>query len=199
MDDTASVRASALARLEALVGDWTEQVNLPGTPAGRMSVEWILDGQFLIQRSQIPGPDFPDSVAVIAVTPNGTGYTQHYFDSRGVVRTYAMTLDEHTWTLLRDRWQHHHRHLGEQRRRRALAQRLRPHLHPHPHHGRRTGRPGREPDTMSSVRFEISMSLDGYVTASGARPDEPMGDGGQVLHEWAFGADERGRDVHADS
>ncbi len=52
---------------------------------------------------------------------------------------------------------------------------------------------------MSSVRFEISMSLDGYVTASGARPDEPMGDGGQVLHEWAFGADERGRDVHADS
>ncbi len=52
---------------------------------------------------------------------------------------------------------------------------------------------------MSSVRFEISLSLDGYVTASGARPDEPMGDGGQVLHEWAFGADERGRDVHADS
>ncbi len=52
---------------------------------------------------------------------------------------------------------------------------------------------------MSTVRFEISMSLDGYVTASGVRPDEPMGDGGQVLHEWAFGDDERGRDVHADS
>ena len=52
---------------------------------------------------------------------------------------------------------------------------------------------------MSAVRFEISMSLDGYVTASGVRPDEPMGDGGQVLHEWAFGDDERGRDVHADS
>ncbi len=52
---------------------------------------------------------------------------------------------------------------------------------------------------MSAVRFEISMSLDGYVTASGVRPDEPMGDGGQVLHEWAFGGDERGRDVHADS
>ena len=52
---------------------------------------------------------------------------------------------------------------------------------------------------MSAVRFEISMSLDGYVTASGVRPDEPMGDGGQVLHEWAFGDDDRGRDVHADS
>ncbi len=45
---------------------------------------------------------------------------------------------------------------------------------------------------MSTVRFEISMSLDGYVTASGVH-------GGQVLHEWAFGDNERGRDVHADS
>ncbi len=52
---------------------------------------------------------------------------------------------------------------------------------------------------MSTVRFEISMSLDGYVTAPGVRPDAPMGDGGQVLHEWAFGGDERGRDVLADS
>ncbi len=28
--------------------------------------------------------------------------TQHYFDARGVVRSYAMTLDDRTWTLLRD-------------------------------------------------------------------------------------------------
>jgi dihydrofolate reductase len=52
---------------------------------------------------------------------------------------------------------------------------------------------------MSIVRFEISMSLDGCVTAADVRPDEPMGDGGQVLHEWAFADDERGRDVYADS
>ncbi len=52
---------------------------------------------------------------------------------------------------------------------------------------------------MSKVRFEISMSLDGYVTASGVRPEEPMGDGGQQLHEWAFGADERGRELLAES
>jgi dihydrofolate reductase len=52
---------------------------------------------------------------------------------------------------------------------------------------------------VGTVRFEISMSLDGYVTASGVRPEEPMGDGGQVLHEWAFGGDQRGRDVHAES
>jgi hypothetical protein len=68
-----------------------------------MSFEWTLDGQFLIQRSEIPDPAFPDTLAIIAVTPDGAGYTQHYFDSRGVVRTYAMTLDQHTWTLRRDK------------------------------------------------------------------------------------------------
>jgi len=51
---------------------------------------------------------------------------------------------------------------------------------------------------MTTV-FEISMSLDSYVTAAGVRPEEPMGDGGQQLHEWAFGADERGREVLAES
>jgi len=52
---------------------------------------------------------------------------------------------------------------------------------------------------MTKVIFEISMSLDGYVTASGVRPEETMGDGGQQLHEWAFGADERGREILAES
>ncbi len=52
---------------------------------------------------------------------------------------------------------------------------------------------------MGKLRFEISMSLDGYVTASGVRPEETMGDGGQVLHEWAFGADEVGRELLAES
>jgi len=52
---------------------------------------------------------------------------------------------------------------------------------------------------MSTVRFEISMSLDGYVTAAGVRPDEPMGDGGQQLHEWAFGDDERSHVVLGES
>ena len=52
---------------------------------------------------------------------------------------------------------------------------------------------------MPTVIFDISVSLDGYVTAAGVRPEEPMGDGGQRLHEWAFGDDERGRDVLADS
>jgi hypothetical protein len=36
------------------------------------------------------------------------------------------------------------------------------------------------------VIFDISMSLDGFVTASNVGPEEPLGDGGQELHEWTF-------------
>ena len=52
---------------------------------------------------------------------------------------------------------------------------------------------------MTMVIFDISMSLDGFVTASNVRPEEPMGDGGQRLHEWAFGEDERNRELLAEA
>ena len=48
---------------------------------------------------------------------------------------------------------------------------------------------------MSRVTFDISMSLDGFIAAANVRPDEPLGEGGEVLHDWAIGADDRGREV----
>jgi dihydrofolate reductase len=39
---------------------------------------------------------------------------------------------------------------------------------------------------MSKVIFEMTISLDGYVTGPDVRPEEPMGDGGERLHEWMF-------------
>lgn len=39
---------------------------------------------------------------------------------------------------------------------------------------------------MSTVVWDISMSLDGYVTAEGVSAQLPMGAGGARLHEWAF-------------
>ncbi len=51
---------------------------------------------------------------------------------------------------------------------------------------------------MTKVIFDISMSLDGFIAASNIRPEEPMGDGGQRLHEWASGgAGGRDREVLA--
>jgi dihydrofolate reductase len=48
---------------------------------------------------------------------------------------------------------------------------------------------------MGKVIFDISVSLDGFMTAANQRPEQPMGDGGLRLVEWAFGDDERDRDV----
>jgi len=102
MQTDQSARRRALERLEAFVGEWTEQVDFPDAPPGRTVFEWLLGGEYLFQRSEIPHPDFPDSISIIAVDPDGEAYTQHYFDSRGVVRVYAMALSDGRWTLVRD-------------------------------------------------------------------------------------------------
>jgi dihydrofolate reductase len=46
---------------------------------------------------------------------------------------------------------------------------------------------------MGKTVFDISMSLDGFITASNQTPEQPMGDGGEHLHDWAFGGDEANR------
>jgi dihydrofolate reductase len=43
---------------------------------------------------------------------------------------------------------------------------------------------------MGRVVFDISMSLDGYMTAANMRPEEPLGDGGERLHDWALSDDD---------
>lgn len=40
---------------------------------------------------------------------------------------------------------------------------------------------------MSLVSFDISMSLDGFIAGPNPGPDDPLGEGGEQLHEWIFG------------
>jgi hypothetical protein len=94
-----------MRRLEAFVGEWRmEAPAFPVDPeladAARTTFEWALGGAFLLQRWTVSAPEAPDGLAVIAPADGG-GYTQHYFDSRGVVRLYAMTFDGREWTLER--------------------------------------------------------------------------------------------------
>ncbi|MQA97709.1 MAG: dihydrofolate reductase [Streptosporangiales bacterium] len=42
---------------------------------------------------------------------------------------------------------------------------------------------------MGNVIFDMSMSLDGFIMAAGATPDEPLGKGGERLHDWAMSGD----------
>ena len=98
-------RADALARLDVLAGDWVVEVSFPGggdAPAARSTFEWALDRQFLIQRTEVPVPEVPDAMMIVSADPQTGAYTQHYYDSRGVVRLYAMSLADGVWTLTRE-------------------------------------------------------------------------------------------------
>jgi hypothetical protein len=77
-------------------------VDLPGSADVRATCafEWILGGAFLQQRNQVDHPDAPDVVCVVGPDGQG-GFTQHYFDSRGVARVYEMTFAAGRWELLR--------------------------------------------------------------------------------------------------
>jgi Pyridoxamine 5'-phosphate oxidase len=92
-----------------LIGRWaTEGAHplLPGADIrGHTTFEWLAGRQFLIQRSHYDHPDIPDAIAIIGVTGEqaaGEHLTMHYFDSRGVYRVYAVSLDDGQWRFWRE-------------------------------------------------------------------------------------------------
>jgi hypothetical protein len=89
--------------LDVLVGEWVTEATFPNgvSGTGRTSFEPVLGGAYLLQRAaaDVDGP--PEGLMVIGPDEEGA-LTQHYFDSRGVTRRYAMTLTDEQWTLERD-------------------------------------------------------------------------------------------------
>ena len=82
--------------LEALVGEWTIEVVMPGSEdvlPGAMSVEWLDGGGYLVQRTTMEDPRFPRTIAAIGPDRSGEMIVQHYFDSRGVARVYEISLE----------------------------------------------------------------------------------------------------------
>ena len=94
----------AIGDLGVLVGEWKVEAGFPGADAidARCTFEWIVGGAMLLQRQTVDYAPAPDSHSLISANEDGS-FTQHYFDSRGVVRVYAMTFENGRWTLLRDR------------------------------------------------------------------------------------------------
>ena len=95
-----------LERLEALIGEWSIEVSLPGAPPGdigaRASFEWMAGKQFVVQRWEVPVPEAPDGLAILGFNKARDRFLQHYFDSRGVARVYEMSFGDGTWKLWRD-------------------------------------------------------------------------------------------------
>lgn len=95
-----------LAALEPFVGQWRMAVGSTADPAegprALTTFEWMRGGRFLIQRWELDLPDAPDEVALIGLDGSDpTGYLQHYFDSRGVMRVYEMGFGDGRWTFHR--------------------------------------------------------------------------------------------------
>src|SRR3954468_4677333 len=51
---------------------------------------------------------------------------------------------------------------------------------------------------MSKLRFDITMSLDGFIAGPNVAPGQGLGEGGEGLHEWAF-ATHAFREAHGSS
>ena len=85
--------------LDALVGEWTIEVPF-SADRGTLSFQWLKGEQFLVQRWTVPAAEAPDGVAIIGA--DGDAYVQHYFDSRGVHRTYGLSLEDGVLKLWRD-------------------------------------------------------------------------------------------------
>lgn len=112
--------ASALEALDRLVGRWTTEATHPSLPGvvvhGTADIEWLEGRRFLIHRARSEHPEFPDSISVLGFTeqdrvdPHASGGTtnpatsslhMHYYDSRGVYRTYDARIDDKAFQLER--------------------------------------------------------------------------------------------------
>jgi hypothetical protein len=86
----------ALKPFEALIGDWQTTGShpyLPGTTLhGRASFEWLEGGAFLVYRSSIDNPKFPDGVEIFGSDDIAKEFFMLHFDERGISRKYNVAM-----------------------------------------------------------------------------------------------------------
>jgi hypothetical protein len=98
-------RDPALAPFNALIGTWATEATHPlfdGVVPGTVAFEWLEGGHFLVERSHNDHELFPDAISVIGAPESGDGLVMEYFDSRGVRRTYGVSIDGGVLRIWRD-------------------------------------------------------------------------------------------------
>jgi hypothetical protein len=98
-------RDPALEPFDALIGTWVTEATHPMFDAvvpGSTTFEWLGGGHFLVQRSRNDHELFPDAISVIGAPEAGGGLVMEYFDSRGVRRTYGVSLGDGVLRIWRD-------------------------------------------------------------------------------------------------
>ena len=102
---TMTERDPALEPFEALIGAWATEATHPlfdGVVPGRVTFEWLEGGRFIVQRSSNEHELFPDAISVIGAPEDGDGLVMEYFDSRGVRRTYGISLEDGVLRMWRE-------------------------------------------------------------------------------------------------
>jgi hypothetical protein len=98
-------RDPALDPFEALIGTWDTAATHPLVDAvvpGTITFEWLEGGHFVVQRSHNDHELFPDAISVIGSPESGNGLVMEYFDSRGVRRTYGISLEDGVLRIWRE-------------------------------------------------------------------------------------------------
>jgi hypothetical protein len=96
----------ALEPFSVLIGNWSTIGThglMPGTILhGHASFEWLENGAFLLVRSKVDDPRFPNTVSILG---SDDAVAEHYmltFDERGVSRKYDVTLHDNIWKWWRN-------------------------------------------------------------------------------------------------
>jgi hypothetical protein len=98
-------RDPALGPFEALIGTWATEAKHRAVDAvvvGSVTFEWLEGGHFVVVHSHSEHELFPDGLSVIGAPEDGNGLVLEYFDSRGVRRTYGVSLEDGVWRMWRD-------------------------------------------------------------------------------------------------
>ena len=95
----------ALVSFGKLIGTWETEATHPMADApvpGNVTFEWLEGRRFVIQRSHNEHEQFPDAISVIGAPEAGGGLVMEYFDSRGVRRTYCVSLEDDELRIWRE-------------------------------------------------------------------------------------------------
>src|SRR5690349_13775641 len=85
-----------LAGFEVLIGSWDTEARhrlMDEVVAGTSTWEWMDGGHFVINRTHYDHELLPDALGVIGAPESGDGLVMEYFDTRGVRRTYTLSIE----------------------------------------------------------------------------------------------------------
>lgn len=96
----------ALKPFEVLIGEWKTTGSHPFLSGvvlhGRVSIDWLEGGAFLVIRAEIDHPQFPDGIEIFGSDDVEKKFFMLHFDERGVSRKYDVSFENDQLTWWRD-------------------------------------------------------------------------------------------------